>query len=189
MLLILLNKIRYKLLLKWIKPEILPFKKLDNSIVLGTGVSNMTHVSNPRNVILEENIFVGHFNYIDGYKKVKIGKGTQITNYVSILTHSSHDSLRIDPMNLHHFGLIEGEVEIGEYTYIGAHCVIMPGTKIGKGCIVSAFSYVSGCFPDYSILRGQPAQIIGNTKERDLKLLELNPIAKSTYYENIHDEL
>ena len=183
MFLSLLNKIRFKLLLRWIKPEMLPFKSIDNSIVLGTGVSNMTHISNPSNVILENNIFVGHFNYIDGYKKVKIGKGTQITNYVSILTHSSHDSLRIDPMNLNDFGLLTGEVEIGEYTYIGAHCVIMPGTKLGKGCIVSAYSYVSGVFPDYSILRGQPAKIIGNTKTRDIEFLNSNPEAKTAYYE------
>ena len=182
-----LGKIRYKLLLRWIKPEMLPFKRVDNSIVSGTGVSNMTHISNPSNVKLDNDIFVGHFNYIDGYRKVKIGSGCQITNYVSILTHSTHDSIRIDPKDTHHYGLVEGEVEIGENTYIGAHTVIMPGTKIGKGCIVSAYSYVSGAFPDYSILRGQPAKIIGSSKERDLKLLELNPNATSTYYENIYD--
>ena len=130
---------------------------------------------------------MGHFNYIDGYRKVKIGRGCQITNYVSILTHSSHDSIRIDPMDTHHYGLVEGEVEIGEFTYIGAHSVIMPGTKLGKGCIVSAFSYVSGEFPDYSILRGQPANVVGNTKERDQHILALNPEAVATYYENFND--
>jgi acetyltransferase-like isoleucine patch superfamily enzyme len=179
-----IGKLRYKLLLKWIKPEILPFNGSDSKRVSGTGVSNMTHVSNPSNVILENDIFVGHFNYIDGFKKVKIGKGCQITNYVSILTHSSHDSIRIDPMDLNHYGLVEGEVEIGENTYIGAHSVIMPGSKIGKGCIISAYSYVSGSFPDYSILRGQPAKVIGNTKERDKVILDYNPKALVTYYEN-----
>jgi acetyltransferase-like isoleucine patch superfamily enzyme len=179
-----LGKIRYKLLLRWIKPEMLPFKRFDNSIVSGTGVSNMTHISNPSNVNLDNDIFVGHFNYIDGHRKVKIGSGCQITNYVSILTHSTHDSIRIDPKDTHHYGLVEGEVEIGENTYIGAHSVIMPGSKIGKGCIISAYSYVSGSFPDYSILRGQPAKVIGNTKERDKVILDYNPKALVTYYEN-----
>jgi acetyltransferase-like isoleucine patch superfamily enzyme len=91
--------------------------------------------------------------------------------------------LRLDPENHQHFGLVSGSVEIGEFCYIGAHSVIMPGTKLGKGCIVSAFSYVSGEFPDYSILRGQPARIIGDTKTRDLTFLNQNPDAKSVYYE------
>jgi acetyltransferase-like isoleucine patch superfamily enzyme len=178
-----LGKIRYKLLLKWIKPEILSLNDIYKTDVVGTGVSNMTHISNKNNICIESDVFIGHFNYIDGYNKVRIAKGSQITNYVSILTHSSHDSLRIDPKGEHHIGLVSGEVEIGEYCYIGAHTVIMPGTKLGKGCIVSAFSYVSGEFPDYSILRGQPAKIIGDTKTRDLDFLSKNPDAKSSYYE------
>ena len=178
-----LGKIRYKLLLKWIKPEILPLNAIYKTDVVGTGVSNMTHISNNSNVFIEEDVFIGHFNYIDGYKSVRIGKGSQITNYVSILTHSSHDALRIDPQGENHLGLVSGEVEIGEYCYVGAHTVIMPGTKLGKGCIVSAFSYVSGEYPDYSILRGQPAKVIGNTKERDFKILADFPDARNSYYE------
>jgi acetyltransferase-like isoleucine patch superfamily enzyme len=177
------EKILFHLLYKWIKPEILAFFDSDKVCVQGTGVSNMTHVSNKKNILVGKDVFIGHFNYIDGYDYVTIGRGTQITNYVSILTHSSHNSLRLDPENHQHFGLVSGSVEIGEFCYIGAHSVIMPGTKLGKGCIVSAFSYVSGEFPDYSILRGQPARIIGDTKTRDLTFLNQNPDAKSVYYE------
>jgi acetyltransferase-like isoleucine patch superfamily enzyme len=178
-----LGKIRYKLLLQWIKPEIIPFKNVDKFTVNGTGVSNMTHVSNRANVFLGKDVFIGHFNYIDGYRNITIGDGCQITNYVSILTHSSHDSLRLDPQGEHDFGLMSSAVEIGAYCYVGAHSVIMPGTKLGKGCIVSAYSYVSGEFPDYSILRGQPAKVIGTTKDRDLEYLAKYPSAKVTYYE------
>ncbi len=177
------QKLLFNIFYKWIKPELLTFKDKENKVVKGTGVSNMTHISNLKNIVLGEDVFIGHFNYIDGFQKVHIGKGSQITNYVSILTHSSHDSLRLDPLNMNHFGLLSGNVEIGEYCYIGAHSVIMPNSKLGKGCIVSAYSYVSGVFPDYSILRGQPAKIIGNTKTRDIEFLNNNPAVKSTYYE------
>lgn len=177
------EKILFHLIYKWIKPEILSFFDFNKKRVIGTGVSNMTHVSNKKKISIGKDVFVGHFNYIDGYEQVTIGKGTQITNYVSILTHSSHDSLRLDPKNHQHYGLVSGSVEIGEFCYIGAHSVIMPGSKLGKGCIVSAYSYVSGEFPDYSILRGQPARIIGDTKTRDLSFLSQNPEVKSVYYE------
>ena len=178
-----LTKIKYKILLQWIKPEMLPFRYNNSSIISGTCVSNMTHVSYPKNVNIGEKVFIGHFSYIDGYRKVNIGKGCQISNYVSILTHSSHDSLRLDPDGKNKYGLMSGDVEIGEFCFIGSHCVIMPGSKIGKGSIISSYTFVSGEFPEYSILRGQPARIVGDTKTRDLDFLSENPDAKSSYYE------
>jgi len=182
-----LGKIKYKLFLRWIKPEMLPYITYDKKKIRGSKVSNMSHISNRENLNFGENVWISHFSYIDGYKEVKIGEGTQISNYVSIITHSSHDSLRIDPERINLDGMLSGEVEIGAFCFIGSHSVIMPGTKIGKGCIISAYSFVSGHFPDYSILRGQPAKIIGNTKERDLRLFEINPKATSTYYESFND--
>ena len=74
------------------------------------------------------------------------------------------------------------EVYIGENTYIGPYSVIMPGTKIGKGCIISAYSYVKGEIPDFSVVRGQPAKITGNTTEIDKKYLEQYPELIETYY-------
>ena len=164
-----INKLKYNFLLTKIKPEIIGYKNDNGQLIEDSGVSNMTHVSNKKNVKIGLGVFIGHFNYIDGYNKVTIGDGCQITNYASILTHSSHHTLRLHgnldiPNELSEIGLVTGEVIIGAYSYIGAHTVIMPGSKIGKGCIVSAYSYVNGEFPDYSILRGQPARIVGSTK-------------------------
>ena len=51
----------------------------------------------------------------------------------------------------------------------------MPATKIGKGSIVSAYSYVTGDFPDFSIIQGNPAKRIGDTRDRDKKYLKENP--------------
>ena len=161
-------------MLSQIKPEIIGYKDSEN-----TGVSNMTHVSNKQNVSIGKNVFIGHFNYIDGYRKVVIEEGCQITNHVSIVTHSSHNTIRLQYLNKDK----SGEVYIGKNTYVGANAVIMPGSKIGKGCIVSAFSFVKGDFPDYSILRGQPARVIGSTKEIDAVFLEKYPEYLEFYYD------
>ena len=106
-----------------------------------------------------------------------------IHSYVIYTRNSIY--LKTLPENLAEEGLLAEEVHIGKYSYIGAHSVIMPGTKIGKGSIVSAFSYVNGEFPDYSILRGQPARIVGNTKEIDNQFLKDFPDLESFYYENL----
>ena len=65
--------------------------------------------------------------------------------------------------------------------FIGPHVTIMPDTHIGKGCIVSAYSYVKGDFPDFSIIAGNPAKVIGDTRTIDESFLKENPSLKSNY--------
>ncbi|MBI9068002.1 MAG: acyltransferase [Salinivirgaceae bacterium] len=170
------------------KPEIIGgYIDPNGKVNKKTRISSHSHLSNRQNLYIDDNVFIGHFNIIDGYKKIFIEEGVQITNYVSVLTHSSHNSIRLHGKNYiedlkYLFGLESGDVYIGKYSFIGSHSIIMPGTKIGKGCIVGAFSYVQGEFADYSILRGQPAKIVGNTKERDYKYLKDNPELENKYY-------
>lgn len=183
-----INKLKYKFLLTQVKPEIIGYSDVSGDLIPKTGASNMTHISNKKNVTIGEHVFIGHFNYIDGYNKVTIEEGCQITNYVSILTHSSHHTIRLHGNAVvekadEEIGLLTKEVHIGKYSYIGAHSVIMPGSIIGKGSIVSAYSYVNGVFPDYSILRGQPARVVGSTKEIDAQFLTDNPTLKNSYFD------
>lgn len=188
------NYFLYKFLLSHIKPEIIGgFKNPGGNYCAKTGISNFTHISNKgKNLEVGENVFIGHFNYIDAHNaRVTISRNVQITNYVSIITHSSHLSIRLferEPSvsNLSSDISKTGEVFIGEFSYIGPHVVIMPGTKIGKGCIVSAYSYVNGEFPDFSIIRGQPAKTIGDTRDIDKKVLENYPQFREFYSDNIY---
>jgi len=142
----------------------------------------MTHVSfKNENLKIGKNVFIGHFNYIDAFNaKLEIGDNVQITNYCQLLTHSTHNTLRFNLTNINDVNILKninkiGELIIGENTYIGPHTVIMPNTKVGKNCIVSAYSFVHGDFPDFSIIRGIPAKIIGDTRKIDSDLLEKYP--------------
>jgi acetyltransferase-like isoleucine patch superfamily enzyme len=57
----------------------------------------------------------------------------------------------------------------------------MPGSSIGKGCIVSAFSYVNGVFPDFSVIAGNPAVVTGDTRTLDQHYLDQHPHLKEFY--------
>ena len=150
-----------------------------------TRVSNTTYIGNPEKFNVADNVFIGHFNFIDASNHIKIGEGCQITNYVSILTHSSHISIRLYGKQYtaddNHVAYQKGSVEINEYCFIGPHSVIMPGTKIGKGSIVSAFSYVKGEFPEFSIIAGNPAKVVGDTRKLDEPYLNNNPELREHY--------
>jgi len=52
-------------------------------------------------------------------------------------------------------------VIIGDDVMISSRSIIMPGTKIGKGVVIAAGSVVRGKIPDYSIVMGNPAKVVG----------------------------
>ena len=157
----------------------------DGDILSNTRISNTTHIEARHLLNIENNVYIGHFNFIDASEGLSIGEGCQITNYVSILTHSSHISIRLYGQEYtkikEPIGYVRGMVNLGAYTFIGPHSVIMPNTKIGRGCIVSAFSYVKGEFPDFSIISGNPAVITGDTRLLDKPFLDKYPEIASFY--------
>lgn len=55
-------------------------------------------------------------------------------------------------------------VYIGSNSFIGAGAIVLPGTTIGKSCIIGAGAVVKGKIDDYSIVAGNPAKIIGDTR-------------------------
>jgi len=52
-------------------------------------------------------------------------------------------------------------VIIGDDVMISSRSIILPGTKIGKGVVIAAGSVVRGKIPDYSIVMGNPAKVVG----------------------------
>ncbi len=141
-------------------------------------ISNTTFIQDDSKLFLGDHVFIGHYNFIESSHGIQIGEGCQVTNFISILTHSSHHSIRMygqhavgkAPLK----GYISGAVSIGAYTFIGPHVTILPGTKIGKGSVIAAYSLVKGEFPEFSIISGNPAVVIGDTRTGDKEFLKLN---------------
>jgi acetyltransferase-like isoleucine patch superfamily enzyme len=142
-------------------------------------ISESTVLSFPQQLDLADNVFIGHYNFIEASNGIRIEKGVQITNYISILSHSSHISIRLYGDQYRKkkelIGYKKGSVILGKYSFVGPHVTIMPGTTIGKGCLISAYSFVKGEFPDFSIISGNPAVVVGSTKDLDKKYLDEYP--------------
>ncbi len=64
-------------------------------------------------------------------------------------------------------------ISVGKDSFIGARVSLLPGTEIGENCIIGAGSVVKGKIPDNSIVIGNPARVIGNTKDWARKKLEI----------------
>jgi acetyltransferase-like isoleucine patch superfamily enzyme len=150
-----------------------------------TRISTGTRVEYPELLDIGDHVYIGPFNLIDASGGLTIGEGCQITTHCVLLTHSSHQALRLagrsywgasDPP-----GYIRWTTRIGEYCFIGPHSVVAPGSRIGRGVLVRAYSYVDGEVPDFAIVAGQPAVVVGDTREVDREWLEAHPDARADY--------
>ena len=94
---------------------------------------------------------------------IEIGDNCRIAGETAFITHGGVWSLRKmynDP-NLDHFG----RIRVGNNTYIGERCMIMPGVTIGENCIVGGCSVVTKSVPDGCMVAGNPAKFIGYTED------------------------
>ena len=58
-------------------------------------------------------------------------------------------------------------ISIGNGVFVASGAIILGKSHIGNNCIVAAGAVVTKSFPDYSIIAGIPAKLIGDT--RDMK--------------------
>lgn len=141
-------------------------------------ISTHTRVEGADGLTLGDHVFIGHFNVIDASAGLAIETGCQITNFVSVLTHSSHQALRLEREAYHGHpapaGLRRAATTIGAWSFIGPHSTIAPGTHIGRGVLVRAHSFVRGTVPDFAVVEGQPARVVGDTRELDHTWIEAN---------------
>lgn len=61
---------------------------------------------------------------------------------------------------------VTGPVRIGRGSWIAEQSIVLRNTDIGVYSIVAANSVVRGSFPDYSLIAGSPAVVVGSTAAR-----------------------
>ena len=59
------------------------------------------------------------------------------------------------------FAGITGPITIEDYVFVGSSATILLGVTLGEGTVVTAGSVVTKSTPPYSIVRGNPAQVVG----------------------------
>jgi len=137
---------------------------------------------------LADHVFIGAFNFIEASGGVVLGEGVQITHHVSIVTHSSHRAQRllgrayVDwPGPGPRPGWVAAPVAIGPYCFIGPHSLLEPGTTLGRGCIVRAGSVLRGDYPAFALIAGNPAVVVGDSRDGDAKALAAHPELRHHY--------
>ena len=117
-------------------------------------------IRNPKGLIIEDGVSIGPKCLLDARRGLTIRKNAVIA-YEAIVWSLNHDYNDI------HFKGKGAPTEIGEYAWICSRSIILPGIKIGKGAIVASGAIVTKDVPNFAIVGGIPAKIIGYREEKD----------------------
>ncbi|MCL4389946.1 MAG: acyltransferase [Patescibacteria group bacterium] len=131
----------------------------------GSVIHTYARFYQPKGISVGEDTIIGDHVFLDGRSPLKIGSHVDIASSVMIY-NSEHNSEAVDfsdPENV-----VEEPVSIGDYVFIGPRAIILPGVKIGRGAIVAAGAVVTKDVPDFAIVGGVPANVIGQRKVKDL---------------------
>lgn len=120
----------------------------------GSVVYGGAEIRNPRALWIGDHSVIGHQAILDARNGLTIGRSVNLSTGVWIWT-LEHD------LNDPHFGVKGGRVVVKDRAWLSCRTTIMPGVTIGEGAVVAAGAVVTKDVPDYAIVGGVPAQVIG----------------------------
>ncbi|MEG0239046.1 MAG: DapH/DapD/GlmU-related protein [Anaerorhabdus sp.] len=138
---------------------------LEGAVMLTTGYScRFDLIGDKKTLHIGEYCEIGDNVHVVAYNSVTIGDNVLIASkvFISDTSHGRYngkiqDSPFVSPNSRE---LYSKTVEIGDNVWIGENVVILPGSKIGSGCIVGANSVVIGTIESECIAVGSPAKVI-----------------------------
>lgn len=126
------------------------------------GILGNFTVVNSNNVTIGEHCGINHDVFILGHFKINIGSYVVISAR-AMLIDSGLDKLEFSSSLFpRHVG---GPITIEDGAWIGAGAIILANVKIGRKAIVGAGSVVTRDVPDFCIVAGNPAKVIGRVAE------------------------
>lgn len=138
----------------------LSYKMHGVKIGKGTKIHMGAEFYEPAGVEIGEDCTLGDHIFLDGRDKLQIGSHVDIASHVRIY-NSEHD---LDSEDFH---ARNEPVKIGDYVFIGPRAIILPGVTVGKGGVIAAGAVVTKDVPDFAIVGGVPAKVIGERKNKN----------------------
>jgi UDP-2-acetamido-3-amino-2,3-dideoxy-glucuronate N-acetyltransferase len=122
------------------------FVEIQKNAVIGARCKISSHTFICEGVVIDEGVFIGH--------------GVMFTNdrYPRAANENGTPQTEAD------WKVVATRVQ--RTASIGSNATIVPGVTIGEGALVGAGAVVTKDVPDYAIVAGVPARIIGNTRTR-----------------------
>ena len=121
---------------------------------------HLTERNRDCDIKIGNNVLLASDVNIDYSGGVELKDNVKISSHALILSHShpTEHNLYLKKPQLLRFH----KVVVEEGAWIGEHAIILPKvTRIGKGAVIGAGAVVGRNIPDYAMVSGNPARIIG----------------------------
>lgn len=126
------------------------FVEIQKNVTVGERCKISSHSFLCEGVIIEDEVFIGH--------------GVMFTNDLYPRASNEDGSLKTDA----DWDVVKTYVKA--CASIGSNATILPGVTVGKKAIVGAGAVVTCDVPDYTIVVGVPARVIGDVRDRTSSL-------------------
>lgn len=156
--------------------------------ILGLAIGSDTHLSmrlfltgyhSRCQVTIGDNCVINREIYMDGRAGVHIGNNVNVSFQACLLSlHHDHN----DPG----FSAIGAPVIVQDHAWIGARAVILPGVTVGEGAVVAAGAVVTRSVPDYTVVGGVPARVIGERNRNLTYLTNFSPFFDTDIFDESH---
>lgn len=121
------------------------------------------NVNIEKGAIFRSQVSIGDYSGIgvrcEIYGPITIGKYVMMGSEVVVYTQNHATSREDIPMQFQGYTEVK-PVTIGDDVWIGRRVIILPGVKIGDGCVIGAGAVVSKDTPPYSVVVGNPARVV-----------------------------
>ena len=152
-------------------------------VYCGNTISN--NVSTGHRIMLRENNTIGEFsrigNYTELHGNVEMGHYSNLHSSVCIVENSIIGNfVWISPGTILTNDITPPSTNrespiINDFTFIAVNCVVLPGVKIGKHCLIGASTLVTMNVDDYKVCYGTPGKIISDIHEFTIKGMKHYP--------------
>jgi len=155
---------------------------VDENVQIGAGTSvwHYSHIQSGARIgercVFGQNVYVGSNVEIGDYCKIQnnvsIYEGVILKDYVfcgpsMVFTNVLNPRCKYPQRGSEHYLM----TIVGDGASLGANCTIVCGNRIGKHSFVGAGAVVAREVPDYALVVGNPARIIGWVSEAGEHLL------------------
>lgn len=126
-------------------------------------------------IIIGDYCYIGDGSRIWSSHNIEIGNRVFISHGVNIHDNDAH-SKSASSRHYHYKSLVSGytgtvtenansrAILISDDAWIGFSSIILKGVSVGRGSIIAAGSVVTHSVPDYTIVGGNPAKVIGKAE-------------------------
>lgn len=123
-----------------------PFVEIQSGAIIGAKCKISSHAFICTGVTLEDGVFVGH--------------GVMFTNDLFPRAVNQDGSLQTND------DWVVIETRVKSRSSLGSNCTILAGVTVGEDAIIGAGAVVTRDVPDFAIVAGVPARIVGDVRKR-----------------------